>query len=107
MLANPDVVIGTPSRIVAHIEAGHLDVRSSLQMIVVDEADLVFGFGYEADIKTLLRHLPRICQAFLMSATLSPDVDALKRLMLHSPVILKLQESQLPDSDRLTQYVIK
>ncbi|XP_004349501.2 ATP-dependent RNA helicase dbp9 [Capsaspora owczarzaki ATCC 30864] len=107
LLANPDIVIGTPSRIVAHIEAGHLDVRTSLQMIVVDEADLVFGFGYENDIKTLLRHLPRIVQAFLMSATLSPDVDSLKRLMLHSPVILKLQESQLPDADRLMQYVIK
>ncbi|XP_076461851.1 putative ATP-dependent RNA helicase DDX56 [Babylonia areolata] len=102
----PDIVVGTPSRILAHLRAGHLELHA-VQMVVVDEADLVFSFGYETDIKKLLEDLPRIYQAFLMSATLSEDVKALKKMVLHNPVILKLKESQLPEAAQLTQYYIK
>lgn len=76
-------------------------------MLIIDEADLVFSYGYEHDLKSLLSHFPKIYQSFLMSATLSEDVTALKKLVLHNPVILKLQESQLPSDDKLTQYFIK
>ncbi|XP_078358933.1 putative ATP-dependent RNA helicase DDX56 [Oculina patagonica] len=103
----PDIVIGTPSVLLGHVQAKNLDLKVSLQMLVIDEADLVFSYGYEHDLKTLLSHLPKIYQSFLMSATLSEDVTALKKLVLHNPVILKLQESQLPSDDKLTQYFIK
>ena len=39
----------------------------------------------------------------LTSATLSEDVDRLKKLVLNNPVVLKLSEPQLPDSSQLTQ----
>merc|ERR1711892_876424 len=55
----------------------------------------------------ILAQLPSIYQAVLTSATLSDDVTRLKKLVLHNPVVLKLQEPQLPDSSQLTQYVIK
>ena len=42
-----------------------------------------------------------------MSATLSDDVRSIKRLMLHNPVIIKLEETSLPDTTQLTQYHIK
>lgn len=42
-----------------------------------------------------------------MSATLSDEVKSLKKLILSNPVILKLEESQLPSSSQLTQYHIK
>ncbi|KAG9463901.1 hypothetical protein GDO78_020821 [Eleutherodactylus coqui] len=42
-----------------------------------------------------------------MSATFNEDVKALKELVLHNPVTLKLEESQLPDSSQLTQYHIQ
>ena len=49
----PDIVVGTPSRILAHVRGGNLELHA-VQMVVVDEADLVFSFGYEQDIKKLL-----------------------------------------------------
>uniref|UniRef100_A0A8C3G6S4 Probable ATP-dependent RNA helicase DDX56 n=1 Tax=Cyclopterus lumpus TaxID=8103 RepID=A0A8C3G6S4_CYCLU len=107
LMEKPDVVVGTPSRILAHLTAHNLVLNSSLEMLVVDEADLLFSFGFEADLKSLLCHLPKIYQSFLMSATLTEDVQALKELLLHNPVILKLQGSQLPDSSQLQQYSIK
>ncbi|KAK3714558.1 hypothetical protein QZH41_014227 [Actinostola sp. cb2023] len=103
----PDVVVGTPSGILAHIQAKNVDLKTSLQMLVIDEADLVFSYGYEDDLKQLLSHLPKIYQAFLMSATLTDDVKSLKKMVLHNPVTLKLNESQLPEKDKLTQYLIK
>ncbi|XP_069369247.1 probable ATP-dependent RNA helicase DDX56 [Paralichthys olivaceus] len=107
LMEKPDVVVGTPSRVLAHLSAQNLALHSSLEMLVVDEADLLFSFGFEADLKNLLCHLPKIYQSFLMSATLTEDVQALKELLLHNPVILKLQGSQLPDSSQLQQYSIK
>jgi superfamily II DNA/RNA helicase len=41
----------------------------------------------------------------LTSATLSEDVDRLKKLVLNNPVVLKLSEPQLPDSSQLTQVI--
>lgn len=107
LMEKPDVVVSTPSRILAHLNAQNLVLHSSLEMLVVDEADLLFSFGFEADLKNLLCHLPKIYQSFLMSATFTEEVQALKELLLHNPVILKLQGSQLPDSSQLQQYTIK
>ncbi|KAJ8286327.1 hypothetical protein GJAV_G00037210 [Gymnothorax javanicus] len=106
LMEKPDIVVGTPSRVLAHLNAQSLSLQASLEMLVIDEADLVSSFGYESDLKSLLCHLPKIYQAFLMSATLNEDVQALRELVLHNPVTLKLQGSQLPDSSQLQQYSI-
>ena len=54
---NPDIVVGTPSRVLAHIVAKNLNVKQSVEMVVIDEADLVFSFGYEDEIKELLGYI--------------------------------------------------
>ncbi|XP_022536589.2 probable ATP-dependent RNA helicase DDX56 [Astyanax mexicanus] len=107
LMEKPDIVVGTPSRVQVHISAQNLVLHSSLEMLVIDEADLLFSFGFEADLKNLICHLPKIYQAFLMSATLSDDVQALKELVLHNPVTLKLEGSNLPGSAQLQQYTVK
>lgn len=48
--------------------------------------------GYADDVTEIMKYLPKICQGFLMSATLSPELDALKKVVLHSPAVLKLEE---------------
>ncbi|XP_035247666.1 probable ATP-dependent RNA helicase DDX56 [Anguilla anguilla] len=107
LMEKPDIVVGTPSRVLAHLSAQNMNLQSSLEMLVIDEADLIFSFGFESDLKSLLCHLPKIYQAFLMSATLNEDVQSLKELVLHNPVTLKLQGSQLPDSTQLQQYSVQ
>lgn len=103
----PDVIVGTPGRITEHLKEGNIDLSSSLQLLVIDEADLIFSFGFETDLRYILGKLPAIYQAILTSATLSQDVERLKKLVLHNPVILRLSEPDLPDSNQLRQYVIK
>nr|KAF6418191.1 DEAD-box helicase 56 [Rousettus aegyptiacus] len=106
LMEKPDIVVGTPSRVLNHLQQDSLRLRDSLELLVMDEADLLFSFGFEEELKSLLCHLPRIYQAFLMSATFNEDVQALKELVLHNPVTLKLQESQLPGPEQLQQFQV-
>lgn len=102
----PDIVIATPGRALLHLRANSLDLRNSLEMLVIDEADLVFSLGHEEDLKEVLTFLPRVHQSTLASATLSEDVNALKKLVLHNAVILKLQEPELAPVTQLIHYTI-
>lgn len=101
----PDVIIATPAKILAQLKAATVKL-DKIEMICVDEADLVFSFGFEQDLKQVLEHLPPIYQAILASATLSDDVTKLKQMVLHNPVILKLEEPELAPAAQLTHYRI-
>ncbi|XP_057826995.2 DEAD-box ATP-dependent RNA helicase 16 isoform X3 [Cryptomeria japonica] len=91
----PDIVVATPSCIATCIAKKVLHVSSvkdSLSTLVLDEADLLLSYGYEDDLKSLVPHIPSRCQCLLMSATTSADVEKIKKLVLHSPVVLTLTE---------------
>jgi len=92
----PDILVSTPAGLLAHIrrETSLLknSLKSSVESLVVDEADLVLSFGYANDVTEIMKYLPTICQGFLMSATLSPELNSLKKVVLHSPAVLKLEE---------------
>jgi ATP-dependent RNA helicase DDX56/DBP9 len=55
---------------------------------VIDEADLILSYGHDEDVRQILggSHLPKVFQSFLMSATMTKDVEALKGLVLRNPV---------------------
>ena len=50
--------------------------------------------GYANDVTEIMKSLPKTCQGFLMSATLSPELQKLKHVVLHSPAVLKLEEEE-------------
>uniref|UniRef100_A0A914WKY0 RNA helicase n=1 Tax=Plectus sambesii TaxID=2011161 RepID=A0A914WKY0_9BILA len=99
----PDVVVGTPSKLLPHMDA----LGKQVEFLVMDEADLLFSFGYEQDIRQIIASLPSTYQAVLTSATMTDDVKALKKLALHNAVTLKLEEAQLPGAAQLAQYHIR
>ncbi|GBP21663.1 Probable ATP-dependent RNA helicase DDX56 [Eumeta japonica] len=104
LLDKPDIVVATPSKALIHLKASNMKLKDDLAMLVVDEADLIFSFGYEDEIKELLGFLPKIYQAVLASATLSDDVLSLKKIVLRNPVTLKLEEPELAPSSQLQHY---
>lgn len=105
----PKVIVATPAGLLTHIRSGVLDLMS-VETLVVDEADLVLSFGYANDIAEIIKSLPKICQGFLMSATLSPELNDLKKVVLHSPAVLKLEEEmehkQLRQDGQLVQFYL-
>uniref|UniRef100_A0A915K2P9 RNA helicase n=1 Tax=Romanomermis culicivorax TaxID=13658 RepID=A0A915K2P9_ROMCU len=102
----PDIIVGTPNRLLIHLQANTICLKDSLEFLVVDEADLVLSFGYEDEMKQLVEYLPENVQSFLTSATLDDNVTLLKKLFLHNPVTLRLQETSLPSPNQLFQYHI-
>ena len=86
----PDIIVSTPLRAAKHLAAGNFSPKT-VNTLIVDEADLVLSYGYANDIKSLVEKLPKTCQSLLMSATLSDDLEKLKKVVLRSPVILRLE----------------
>ncbi|KAJ2158244.1 ATP-dependent DNA/RNA helicase [Coemansia sp. RSA 552] len=103
----PDVIVATPAKIMKHVVARNVSLET-VELLVVDEADLVLSFGYEDDIKGLVAQLPRIHQSMLLSATLNKGVEALRKLVLSSPAVLKLEDDRGEgDAGKLVQYVVR
>lgn len=100
----PDIVVATPAGLVTHVRSGKLNLKKSVETLVVDEADLILSFGYADDVTEIMKSLPKTCQGFLMSATLSPELHKLKHVVLHSPAVLKLEED---DDDENTLANLK
>lgn len=99
------IVIGTPGRILNALKAERLSL-TDLSVMVLDEADLLFGFGNDKMVTEIVTYLPGTHQSFLMSATLSEQVEQMKKLTLRNPVTLKLDDSALPPAEVLQQYQI-
>lgn len=103
---HPDIVVTTPTKLLAQLKAGNVQLKESLETLVIDEADLLFSFGFQNDLTKLIEYLPSIYQAILASATLSEDVASLKSIFLHNPVVLKLEEPELAPTAQLSHYHI-
>jgi len=82
----PDVLIGTPSRIIDHIRRGNLDF-SLLQSVVIDRQEPEPGFV--DDLKFIFSKLPSKKQVLLFTSAIGPEADGLLEL-LRRPVQLAL-----------------
>lgn len=105
----PDIVVATPTGLATHIQSGAIYLKTSVETLVVDEADLVLSFGHENAVHEIIKALPKIYQGFLMSATLSAEVNSIKKVVLHSPIVLKLEEDNDDDvgvNRRLKQFYV-
>ena len=100
----PDIVVATPARASANMNNGALSLKG-LTHLVVDEGDLVMGYGFKEDLDYISQNMPKGVQIFLMSATLSTDLDAVKGLFCRDPVILNLDDLE-KDSQLVRQYVL-
>ena len=103
--AGAHIVVATPGRAVAHIKKGSLQLTSALEMLVVDEADLVLSYGYRGDMEKVISALPQAVQSFLLSATLSEELEDLKRLVLRAPAVVKLNDDAA-STGYLSQFYI-
>lgn len=106
----PTVLIGTPGRIIDHIERGNIDL-STVHTLILDEFDKSLELGFLREMKEILSHLPNVRRRVLTSATDSveiPPFTGLKaplRLSFLSDVKegkgLKLYQVQSPVKDKL------
>lgn len=78
------VVVGTPGRVIDHIERGSLDL-SQLQTLVLDEADEMLRMGFAEEVDRILASTPASKQTALFSATMPPAIRRISAQYLNSP----------------------
>lgn len=88
--AGAQIVIGTPGRVMDHLERGSLKL-DQLKMVILDEADRMLDMGFIDDIKTVLGHVPEERQTVLFSATLPPAIRELIKTFTHDPVNIRIE----------------
>lgn len=84
MEAGADIIIATPGRLMALLQAGTIDL-SHLKHLVLDEADRMLDMGFYDDIVRIIKQLPAHRQTLLFSATMPPKIRTLATRILRSP----------------------
>ena len=102
-----DILIATPGRLLDHAGQGTVDL-STLEVLVLDEADRMLDMGFIHDVKRVLKLLPvkEQRQSLLFSATFSPEIKKLAASMLTDPQLVEVAP-QNATADRIEQQVYK
>tara|TARA_Y100000310_G_scaffold78020_1_gene74621 strand:+ start:25942 stop:27324 length:1383 start_codon:yes stop_codon:yes gene_type:complete len=100
-IAVSEIVVGTPGRILDHLERGNLELNG-LNCFVLDEADKMVEMGFIEPIEYILKATPDNRQIVLFGATLSTELDYLKNKYM-SEVAVAESELQV-EKDLLEQY---
>ncbi|PVZ68347.1 RNA helicase [Pelagibaculum spongiae] len=101
---NPEIIIGTPGRLLEHVERASCDY-SELEMLVLDEADRMLDMGLGEDVRKLVAVCNPERQTMLLSATLGPKIDAIAADILTNPERLQLNKITDEHQD-ITQQVV-
>ncbi|KAK8816139.1 atp-dependent RNA helicase [Blastocystis sp. ATCC 50177/Nand II] len=103
------IVVATPGRLLDHLQNTKGFTYENLQCLVIDEADRILQIGFEEDMKSIVKLLPKKRQTMLFSATQDKNVQGLARLSLsENPVYVGVHdECKEATVDRLEQgYVV-
>lgn len=99
----PTLLIGTPGRIVDHLERGNINL-DSVRTLILDEFDKSLELGFLSEMKEILSHLPGLRRRVLTSATEAVEVPAFTGIT--SPVRLSFLTG-VKESKGLTLRVVK
>lgn len=99
------VVVGTPGRVIDHLERGTLDL-SHLDYLVLDEADEMLTMGFAEDVERILADTPEYKQVALFSATMPATIRRLTKKYLHDPVEIKV-EAKTSTAENIRQRFIQ
>ncbi|MCC3748102.1 DEAD/DEAH family ATP-dependent RNA helicase [Rouxiella badensis] len=88
----PQVVVGTPGRLLDHLKRGTLNL-SNLSGLVLDEADEMLRMGFIEDVETIMAQIPAEHQTALFSATMPEAIRRITRRFMKDPQEVRIQSS--------------
>jgi ATP-dependent RNA helicase DeaD len=103
-LKRANVVVGTPGRMLDHIQRGTIDLNG-VNILVMDEADRMFDMGFVDDVEKIISKCPKQRQTMFFSATISPEVKDLAHKHMVDPEIVLA--GNIVDPDKLKQVTIR
>ena len=99
------VVVGTPGRVIDHIERGNLELIG-IESVVLDEADEMLEMGFREYIETILANTPHQRQTLLFSATIPQEIRNIAQKYQKNPKFIKISDKR-KNIPRITQYAFK
>jgi len=97
-----EIVIATPGRLISHLGMKYLDF-SSLEILILDEADKMLDMGFSEDILKIISNLPKERQTLLFSATMPPKIREFAKRILNNPEEISLSIAK--PSEKVKQLV--
>ncbi len=88
----PQIVVGTPGRLLDHLKRGTLDL-SNLKGLVLDEADEMLRMGFIEDVETIMAQIPEGHQTALFSATMPEAIRRITKRFMQDPQEVRIQTS--------------
>jgi superfamily II DNA/RNA helicase len=98
------VVVGTPGRLIDHIEKETIDL-SMIKYLIIDEADEMLRMGFVEQIEQIIEKLPKERMSVLLSATLPEDIEKICLKYLQNPILVNIEEEDTA-LNRISQKVI-
>ena len=99
-IPNADVIVGTPGRIIDHLERHTLDL-GNVKFLVLDEVDRMFDMGFHRDVEKIIFKCPAERQTMLFSATISANIDHLAKK--HTREAVEVAVKSYVDHSKLKQ----
>jgi ATP-dependent RNA helicase DeaD len=92
--AGAQVVVGTPGRVIDHLQRGTLKL-DQVDYLILDEADRMLDMGFLPDVERILRRTPRERQTALFSATVPTVIRILSRRYMHDPATVQVKPQEV------------
>ena len=93
LLNGANVVVGTPGRLIAHLNMGNLKLEK-LRHLILDEADRMLDMGFVEDIMKIIGKTPKERQSLMFSATMPPKIRQFAQRLLKDPKEISLAVSK-------------
>jgi len=90
----PQVLIGTPGRLL-DLFSTNSSVISSLNFIVIDEADEMFSKGFKVQVFKIIKYIPKSSNIAFFSATLPKDILKIIELFMNDPIRILVKKDEL------------
>src|SRR3989338_3287406 len=102
-LRDAEIVVGTPGRILDHLERRTLDL-SKVRFLVLDEADRMLDMGFIEYVQNIIERCPQERQTLLFSATISPDIERIANHNMKNPEYVEVASHVDPSKLKQTLY---
>jgi len=103
--AGAQLVVGTPGRVIDHLERGSLTL-DGIKTVILDEADRMLDMGFRDDIDRILEGAPEDRQSVFFSATLPKPIQDMIKRSAKNPEHIKIQPPKGEQGKNIEQFVI-